>query len=124
MNLVHLYIQLTTHLLNFFHILTNQKKVIAYQPKLNGNFLLVVEKKLNLIGITHTLEFIRMMKNSMRYSWTAEEVDEKLHMIMHNIFKNSLDAAHEYGLGDDLVAGANIAGFLKVARAMMAYGVC
>ena len=67
---------------------------------------------------------LEMSQNSMRYSWTAEEVDEKLHMIMHNIFKASLDAAHEYGLGDDLVAGANIAGFLKVARAMLAFGVC
>ena len=44
-------------------------------------------------------------------------------MIMHNIFENSLAAAHRYGLGDDLIAGANIAGFQKVADAMMAFGV-
>jgi glutamate dehydrogenase (NADP+) len=59
----------------------------------------------------------------MRYSWSAEEVDEKLHMIMSNIFKNSVSAANKYGLGDDLVAGANIAGFIKVADAMLAQGV-
>ena len=66
---------------------------------------------------------LEMSQNSMRYSWSAEEVDEKLKGIMANIFHSSLNAAHEYGLGDDLVAGANIAGFLKVAKAMMAYGV-
>ena len=65
---------------------------------------------------------LEMSQNSMRYSWTAEEVDAKLQQIMANIFKTSLDAAHEYGMGDDLVAGANIAGFLKVADAMLAYG--
>ena len=67
---------------------------------------------------------LEMSQNSMRYSWTSEEVDEKLHQIMKNIFKASVDAANKYGLGDDLVAGANIAGFLKVADAMMAQGVC
>ncbi len=55
-----------------------------------------------------------MSQNSMRYNWTAEEVDAKLHQIMKNIFSASVEAAHEYGLGDDLIAGANIAGFLKV----------
>ena len=67
---------------------------------------------------------LEMSQNSMRYSWTAEEVDEKLKMIMKNIFDASVAAANKYGLGDDLVAGANIAGFLKVADAMMAQGVC
>ncbi len=66
---------------------------------------------------------LEMSQNSMRYSWTAEEVDAKLKGIMVNIFKSSLDAAHEYGLGDDLIAGANIAGFEKVAKAMMAQGI-
>ena len=66
---------------------------------------------------------LEMSQNSMRYSWSAEEVDEKLHTIMSNIFKSSVAAANKYGLGDDLVAGANIAGFLKVADAMMAQGV-
>ena len=67
---------------------------------------------------------LEMSQNSMRYSWTAEEVDAKLHQIMTNIFKASVDAANKYGLGDDLVAGANIAGFIKVADAMLAQGVC
>ncbi len=67
---------------------------------------------------------LEMSQNSMRYSWTAEEVDAKLHQIMKNIFKASVDAANKYGLGDDLVAGANIAGFIKVADAMLAQGVC
>ena len=65
---------------------------------------------------------LEMSQNSMRYSWTAEEVDAKLKMIMKNIFDASVAAANKYGLGDDLVAGANIAGFLKVADAMMAQG--
>ena len=66
---------------------------------------------------------LEMSQNSMRYSWSAEEVDEKLKMIMKNIFNNSMEAAHTYGMGDDLVAGANIAGFIKVAEAMKAQGV-
>ncbi len=65
---------------------------------------------------------LEMSQNSMRYSWTAEEVDEKLRQIMKNIFDSSVKAAKEYGFGDDLVAGANIAGFLKVAEAMKAQG--
>ena len=67
---------------------------------------------------------LEMSQNSMRYSWSAEEVDEKLKMIMKNIFNNSMEAAHTYGMGDDLVAGANIAGFIKVADAMLAQGAC
>ena len=65
---------------------------------------------------------LEMSQNSMRYSWTAEEVDAKLHQIMKNIFDSSVKAANEYGFGDDLVAGANIAGFIKVAEAMKAQG--
>ena len=65
---------------------------------------------------------LEMSQNSMRYSWTAEEVDAKLKTIMANIFDASVKAANEYGLGDDLVAGANIAGFLKVAEAMKDQG--
>ncbi len=66
---------------------------------------------------------LEMSQNSMRYSWSAEEVDAKLKTIMTNIFNASVSAAKEYGYGDDLVVGANIAGFLKVANAMMAQGV-
>ena len=60
----------------------------------------------------------------MRYSWTFDEVDSKLHDIMVNIYKSASDAAKEYGMEGNLVAGANIAGFKKVADSMLAYGVC
>ena len=66
---------------------------------------------------------LEMSQNSMRYSWTAEEVDAKLKQIMKNIFSASLNAAEKYGMPGDLVAGANIAGFVKVANAMLAQGV-
>ena len=66
---------------------------------------------------------LEMSQNSMRYSWSFEEVDAKLKDIMKNIYKNASAAAEEYGMKDNLVAGANIAGFLKVANAMNAFGV-
>ena len=66
---------------------------------------------------------LEMSQNSMRYSWTFEEVDHKLHTIMINIYKNAAKAAKDYGMEGNLVAGANIAGFLKVADAMLAEGV-
>lgn len=66
---------------------------------------------------------LEMSQNSMRYSWTAEEVDAKLKNIMVNIFHNSYNAAEKYGCTGNLVAGANIAGFMKVAESMMAQGV-
>lgn len=66
---------------------------------------------------------MEMSQNSMRYSWTEEEVDAKLKQIMKTIHDMSADASAEYGLGYDLVAGANIAGFKKVAEAMMAQGL-
>ena len=66
---------------------------------------------------------LEMSQNSMRYSWTFEEVDAKLHDIMVNIYHNAAKAAKEYGMEGNLVAGANIAGFLKVADAMLAHGV-
>lgn len=65
---------------------------------------------------------LEMAQNSMRFSWTEEEVDEKLKQIMFNIHKNAMDAAEKYGFGYNLVAGANLAGFDKVAKAMMAQG--
>ena len=67
---------------------------------------------------------LEMSQNSMRLSWTAEEVDEKLHNIMINIFHKADDAAKRYGMEDNYVAGANIAGFEKVVDAMMAQGIC
>ena len=78
-------------------------------------------KAVNAGGVA--VSALEMSQNSMRYSWTAEEVDAKLKMIMKNIHDNSAAAAEEYGYGYDLVAGANIAGFLKVADAMMAQGI-
>ncbi len=66
---------------------------------------------------------LEMSQNSERLSWTFEEVDAKLKGIMENIFHNSFDAAKEYGKEGDLVSGANIAGFLKVADAMLWQGV-
>ncbi len=66
---------------------------------------------------------LEMSQNSMRYSWTAEEVDAKLHQIMEGIYKASYDAAKKYGMEGDLVAGANIAGFEKVCEAMIAQGI-
>lgn len=66
---------------------------------------------------------LEMAQNSQRYSWTFEEVDRKLEQIMVNIFHNSYAAAKEYGYEGNLVVGANIAGFLKVADAMKWQGV-
>ena len=66
---------------------------------------------------------LEMSQNSLRLSWTFEEVDERLHGIMVNIYKNAAAAAKEYGMEGNLVAGANIAGFLKVAEAMKAQGI-
>ena len=66
---------------------------------------------------------LEMSQNSQRLSWTAEEVDEKLHHAMIEIHQHSVNAAEKYGLGYDLVSGANIAGFEKVAEALMAQGI-
>ncbi|MCB6900458.1 NADP-specific glutamate dehydrogenase [bacterium 210917-DFI.7.65] len=66
---------------------------------------------------------LEMCQNSMRYSWTFEEVDAKLKEIMEGIFHACYDASKEYGEEGDLMAGANIAGFLKVCDAMLAQGV-
>lgn len=66
---------------------------------------------------------LEMSQNSMRYSWTFEEVDAKLKQIMIDIFHNIDNAAKEYGVENNFVAGANIAGFKKVAEAMLAHGI-
>ena len=65
---------------------------------------------------------LEMSQNSMRYSWTFDEVDSKLKSIMENIFANTAAAAKEYSKPTDYVSGANIAGFLKIADAMLAQG--
>ena len=86
-----------------------------------SNILFAPAKAANAGGVaTSALE---MSQNSQRLSWTFEEVDTKLHHIMVNIYHNIASAAKEYGCEGNLVAGANIAGFLKVAEAMKAQGV-
>jgi glutamate dehydrogenase (NADP+) len=66
---------------------------------------------------------LEMCQNSMRLSWTFDEVDARLKLIMNSIYEQCVGAAAAYGKEGDLVAGANIAGFLKVAKAMMAQGL-
>ena len=83
--------------------------------------IIAPSKAVNAGGVA--VSGLEMSQNSMRYSWTAEEVDAKLHQIMADIYKNSWDAAKKYGMEGDLIAGANIAGFEKVADAMIAQGV-
>ncbi len=78
-------------------------------------------KAVNAGGVA--VSALEMSQNSLRYGWSAEEVDQKLKDIMKSIHDNSAKAAEEYGLGYNLVAGANIAGFLKVAEAMLAQGL-
>ncbi len=86
-----------------------------------NNVLFAPAKASNAGGVaTSGLE---MTQNSMRLSWSFEEVDEKLHGIMVNIYKNAAAAAKQYGHEGNLVVGANIAGFLKVAEAMKWQGV-
>ncbi|HAB00645.1 MAG TPA: NADP-specific glutamate dehydrogenase, partial [Ruminococcaceae bacterium] len=93
----------------------------AIEAFLKAGVMFAPAKAANAGGVaTSGLE---MCQNSMRYSWTFEEVDAKLKDIMVNIFHNAYNASKEYGLEGNLVAGANIAGFLKVADAMMAQGV-
>ena len=93
----------------------------AIEYLIENNILLAPAKAANAGGVaTSALE---MSQNSMRYSWSFEEVDNKLKDIMVNIFKACSQTADEYNLGTNYVASANIAGFKKVAQAMMAQGV-
>lgn len=93
----------------------------AVEVFLQNKVLFGPAKAANAGGVaTSALE---MSQNSMRYSWTFEEVDAKLQSIMANIYKNASEAAKEYGVEDNYVVGANIAGFLKVAEAMYAQGI-
>ena len=94
-------------------------EAVAYLKK-NG-VVVAPSKAVNAGGVA--VSGLEMSQNSMRYSWTAEEVDQKLHQIMKGIYDNSYAAAKKYGMEGDLVAGANIAGFEKVAEAMIAQGV-
>lgn len=78
-------------------------------------------KAVNACGVS--VSQLEMAQNSERVYWSEEEVDKKMHETMTKIYEASRDAAEKYGLGYDLVAGANIAGFEKVAAAMMAQGI-
>ena len=95
------------------------KEAIEYF--LSNNVLLAPAKAANAGGVaTSALE---MSQNSMRYFWTFDEVNEKLDRIMTNIFEQCQKAAQEYGLGTNYVAGANIAAFRKIAKAMRSQGI-
>ena len=78
-------------------------------------------KAVNAGGVA--VSALEMSQNSARYMWSAEKVDNKLHEIMKHIHDTSAECAEEYGLGYDLVAGANIAGFKRVAQAMLEQGL-
>ena len=93
----------------------------AVETFLNAGIMFGPAKAANAGGVaTSGLE---MSQNSMRYSWTFEEVDAKLHDIMVNIFHNAYNASKTYGHEGNLVMGANIAGFEKIADAMIAQGI-
>ncbi len=94
-------------------------EAVAYLMQ-NG-VVVAPSKAVNAGGVA--VSGLEMSQNSMRYSWSAEEVDAKLKDIMKNIYTASLNAAKTYGMDGNLVAGANIAGFIKVADAMLAQGV-
>ncbi len=94
-------------------------EAVAYL--VSNGVVVAPSKAVNAGGVA--VSALEMSQNSMRLSWSAAEVDEKLHGIMTNIFNNCNNAAKEYGMEGNLIAGANIAGFLKVAEAMMAQGI-
>lgn len=95
-----------------------EKAVLAFQA--NG-VLFGPAKAANAGGVA--VSAMEMSQNSMRLSWTVEEVDEKLKSIMKNIYTSCHDAANSFGYPGNLVVGANIAGFLKVADAMVSHGI-
>ena len=87
----------------------------------NAKVLFAPGKASNAGGVS--VSGLEMSQNSGRLSWSKEEVDAKLQRIMTNIHDNAYDTAAEFGVKGDYVAGANIAGFVKVARAMIAQGL-
>jgi glutamate dehydrogenase (NADP+) len=93
----------------------------AVELFLENNVLFAPAKAANAGGVA--VSGLEMSQNSMRLSWSFEEVDEKLQQIMKNIYRSTVQAAEEYGVAGNLVAGANIAGFLKVADTMLAQGI-
>ncbi len=93
----------------------------AVELFLKKDILFGPAKAVNAGGVS--VSGLEMSQNSMRYAWSFEEVDVKLKDIMVDIYRKSSEAAREYGMEGNLVAGANIAGFTKVADAMMAQGI-
>ena len=93
----------------------------AVQVFLDNNVLFGPGKAANAGGVA--VSGLEMSQNSMRLSWSREEVDQKLQVIMKNIHRNALEASEMYGHKGNYVVGANIAGFTKVAKAMLAYGI-
>jgi len=89
--------------------------------KTQKHLLIAPSKAVNACGVS--VSELEMAQNAERLYWTAEEVDAKMHGIMTNIYNASVAAAEKYGLGYDLIAGANIAGFEKVADAMLCQGI-
>ena len=89
---------------------------------LNGRIAFAPGKAANAGGVA--VSGLEMSQNSMRYSWSAEEVDAKLKDIMKSIHDSAYDTAEKYGMKGNYVAGANLAGFIKVADAMVAQGIC
>ncbi len=96
------------------------QEAMDYLLEQNG-FLFLPAKAANAGGVG--VSALEMSQNSMRLSWTFEEVDQKLLGIMKNIYTAISGAADQYGMKGNLVAGANIAGFLKVSEAMLAQGI-
>ncbi len=88
---------------------------------INNKVLFAPAKAANAGGVA--VSALEMSQNSMRYSWTFAEVDNKLQQIMEDIYNNSKEAAENYGFAGNLVMGSNIAGFVKVADAMIAHGI-
>ena len=88
----------------------------------DNNILYMPGKAANAGGVS--VSGLEMSQNSLRLSWTFEEVDERLKGLMKNIYKQVTETAEEFGKQGDFVTGANIAGFKKVATAMLAQGVC
>ena len=93
----------------------------AVQIFLDNNVQFGPGKAANAGGVA--VSGLEMAQNSMRMTWSREEVDQKLQVIMKNIHRNALEASETYGCKGNYVVGANIAGFTKVAKAMLAYGI-
>ena len=93
----------------------------AVEYFIENGVIVAPSKAVNAGGVC--VSGLEMSQNSQRLAWTAEKVDEMLKNAMKNIYDISVDAAERYGMGYDLIAGANIAGFEKVADAMLSQGV-